>query len=119
MQVQVTARHFRANDELHAYVTERVEKLERYYDGITNARVVLETSSVQRNGSPLCAAEITLNVYRQILAAREEAGSHEDAVNQCIGNLKRQVKRYKDKLRQKHKYKEKPVPAAPDQEHIE
>jgi putative sigma-54 modulation protein len=106
MQMQVTARHFKASDELHVYVSERVSKLQRYYDGITSARVVLERLPVQANGSTAYAAEISLNVYRQVLTAREESTSYEEAVNQCIGNLKRQIIRYKDKLRRKHKYKQ-------------
>jgi putative sigma-54 modulation protein len=108
MQMQVTARHFKADDELRTYVTDHVEKLQRYYDGITNARVVLEHVPVVTSGSPACAAEISLNVYKQMLTAREEATSHEEAIKLCIGNLKRQVKRYKDKLRRKHKFKRAP-----------
>ena len=42
MRMQVTARHFKANDELNTYVAEHVTKLQRYYDGITSAKVVLE-----------------------------------------------------------------------------
>ena len=118
MQMQVTARHFKANDELHSYVTQHVDKLQRYYDGITNARVVLELLPTQANGSPVCTAEISLNVYKQMLTAREEASSHEEAVNQCIGNLKRQVKRYKDKLRRKHKFKRMPEPVEPEQDFV-
>ena len=116
MQMQVTARHFKADDELHMYVTEHVEKLQKYYDGITSARVILEHEPVQTNGSVSCSAEISLNVYRQMLTAREEATTHEDAVNQCVGNLKRQIIRYKDKLRRKHKYKRPPEPSSPEEE---
>ena len=61
-------------------------------------------------------AEISLNVYRQMLTASEEAASHEEAVNQCIGSLKRQIIRYKDKLRRKHRYKRAPEPDGPEED---
>lgn len=109
MQLQITARHFKASDELQEFVTDRVTRLHRYYDGITNAHVVLELVPVQSNSTHQCGAEIAVNVYRQLLTSKELAATHEEAVNQCIGNLKRQIIRYKDKLRRKHKFKGEPA----------
>lgn len=102
MDLRITARHFKAEDDLREYVAKQVSKLERYYDGITDVRVVLglgQASSEERT------AEINLNVYRQTLTAGEVAETHEEAVNQCVSSLKRQILRYKEKIRRKHKYR--------------
>ena len=96
MHTQITARHFEADSHLRTYVQERLEKLERYYDGITDAHVIL---SVDGTPSADKDAEITLNVYQQRLHAQDAAASHEKAIDQCIRRLQRQVKRYKAKLR--------------------
>lgn len=96
MQTQITARHFDATPELRTYAAERVERLERYYDGITDVRLVLDVAA---NGTQDKTAEITVNVYRQQLAASEAANTHEDAIDGCVRTLRRQLKRYKAKLR--------------------
>ena len=100
MQTQITARHFDASPELRTYAAERLEKLERYYDGITDARLVLDVAS---DGAGSKTAEMTVNVYRQQLAASEASSTHEDAIDQCVKTLQRQLKRYKAKLRSKDK----------------
>ncbi len=96
MQTRITARHFDASNGLRTHVKESLSKLERYYDGIYDAHVILED-----NPSPEAAkrAEIALNVYRQTLTATDTAPSHKAAVDGCVRQLKRQVVRYKDKLR--------------------
>ena len=101
MHVQITARHFKLTDSLRTYVEDRVSRLERYYDGITTASVILDLGEGTTDER---IAEIALGVYRQTLTCRETAETHEEAVNQCTANLKRQILRYKDKLRGKHKY---------------
>lgn len=95
MQTRITARHFQASDGLRTHIEQALSKLDRYYDGILDAHVVLngtETTSDKQ-------AEVALNVYRQTLTASDTAPSHEVAVDRCVKQLSRQVKRYKAKLR--------------------
>lgn len=100
MQKQITARHFDASPTLREYASERLNKLERFYDGITHAHVVLfEDGSIQSNKT----AEITVGVYRQRLAVTNVGTTHEEAIDQCIADLRRQLLKYKDKLRRKDK----------------
>ena len=96
MQTQVTARHFDAPSALQEYAEKQLAKLERYYDGITDAHVVL------RKGSGAGAdkeADVTLNVYQQRLNAKDTAATHEEAIDHCVKRLRRQLKKYKAKLR--------------------
>lgn len=96
MQTQITARHFDASSTLKEYASDRLSKLERYYNGITDAHVILT------NGSAAPAdkhAEITLGVYRQRLASRRNGSTYEEAIDSCVANLRRQLMRYKAKLR--------------------
>ncbi|WP_457652378.1 ribosome hibernation-promoting factor, HPF/YfiA family [Rhodocaloribacter sp.] len=100
MQTRITARHFRAHPKLQQYASDRLAKLERYYDGITFAHIVLARNSGQVQGE---YAEITLNVYRQKLAAEESATTHEEAIDRCVERLRRQIVKYKAKLRDNSK----------------
>lgn len=98
MHTQVTARHFHASPALRDYASERVAKLEKFYDGITDVRVVLSKASSEN------AAEITLNVFHRQLIAQHDGASFEEAIDQCVERLKKQILKYKAKLRSKNKH---------------
>lgn len=100
MQTQITARHFSADEALKEYASKKIRKLERYYDGITDARVVLGEDGGAGSSK---SAEIVVHVYQQTLSAAAEGATHEDAVDQCVDALRRQIKKYKAKLRSKDK----------------
>lgn len=100
MQTQITARNFNASPELRTYVQERLAKLERFYDGITDAQVTLTKENTVENAK---SADITLRVYRRQLSAQQNAATHEEAIDQCVDRLRRQLIKYKDKLRSKDK----------------
>lgn len=96
METRIVARLTAPSDAIRQHALRQVGSLARYYDGITDARVTLsdEAQAGKR-------AEVALNVYRQTLAARHTGPSHEAAVDACVRQLRRQVLRYKDKLRHK------------------
>lgn len=100
MQTQITARNFNASPELRTYVQERLAKLERFYDGITGAQVTLTKENTVENAK---SVDITLRVYRRQLSAQQNAATHEEAIDQCVDRLRRQLIKYKDKLRSKDK----------------
>lgn len=101
MQIQFTARHFDASNELRDYTEQKLEKLLRFYDGVTDATIVLSKGG---NGSSERTAEISLRVFRQTLTARDTATTHEEAIDNSIERLRRQLMRYKAKLRSTNRY---------------
>lgn len=94
MDTRLTARHFNASTRLKEFALTRVEKLERFYDGITDARIVLAKNNASGGNK---TAEITLNVRRQSLTAQGHAASYEEAIDRCVSRLRRQILRYKGK----------------------
>lgn len=96
MRTEITFRHFDSVPALKDHASKGLAKLSRYYDGITDAKVVLDVEPVEATKK---SAEISLGVYRQILTARDAADTHEEAINRCVEQLRRQIIRYKDKLR--------------------
>lgn len=96
MQTRITARQFDAPSGLRAHVMNEVGALGRVYDGIQDVHVVLKAEP------PLAkSAEVAVQVYRHTLTARATAATHEAAVDGCVRQLRRQVLRYKDRLRSK------------------
>lgn len=96
MTTEVTFRHFDSVPSLREHALKRVRKLTRFYDGITSAHVVLD---IEQRDVEMKTAEISLGVYRQTLTAQGSADTHEEAINRCISQLRRQVIRYKDRKR--------------------
>ena len=96
MVTQITARRFQATPQLKDYIQHRLSKLDQFYDGITDARVILEKPKAVKEGNTV---EITVNVYRKQLTAHDNAGSFEEAVDRCVRRLRRQVLKYKARLR--------------------
>lgn len=96
MQTQFTARHFDAKPGLKDYASARLSKLQRYYDGITDAHVILTANSTSPADKQ---AEITVGVYRQRLAAQHGGATFEQAIDDCVNSLRRQLMKYKSKLR--------------------
>lgn len=98
MQTRITARHFNASAGLRTYVEESVSKLDRFFDRIHDVHVILEDDQAPDAGK---RAEIALNVPKQTFTASETGPTHKAAVNSAVRQLKRQVVRHKDKLRDK------------------
>lgn len=98
MQTQITARHFDAPSTLREYAEARLAKLERVYDGITEARIVFS-----ENGHPekIKSAEVIVNVYQQTLTAASDGATHEEALDECAKALRRRLRKYKARLRSK------------------
>lgn len=94
MQTRITARHATLTDGLRGHIESSVNKLGRYYNGIHDAHVVLDgQDGISKT------AEVKLHVYRRTLTAQDAAATHQEAVTGCVRQLRRQVLRYKDRVR--------------------
>jgi putative sigma-54 modulation protein len=99
-QIQITTRHVDVSDRVRQYVEERTGKLEQFYDGIVDAHVILG-----EDNSPAAkkTAAINIDVYQKRLSAEDRASTYEEAINQCVDHLRRQLEKYKSNLRSKEK----------------
>ncbi|HBE74073.1 MAG TPA: ribosome-associated translation inhibitor RaiA [candidate division Zixibacteria bacterium] len=95
MQMNITTRHYPdMTDALRAGVEDRLFKMERFFDRILEARVIL-TGEKHRH-----QAEITLHLPRgKRLSAKEVSTSMETAVDMAAKKIESQVKKFKEKRR--------------------
>ena len=100
MDTHFTARKFKARADLKKYAIEAVKKLDKYYDGILRADVIL---SYQRTTQSVKTAEVNLHVYGSTLSAKESSEEFLKSLELAIGKLERQLAKYKTKLRMKKK----------------
>lgn len=97
MQVQVHSIHFDADKKLIEFIEDKVGKLSLFSDSIIGSEVFLrlDKSNVQEN--KVC--EIKLNVPGKDLFAKKAGKSFEVSVDDATEALRRQLKKYKEKLR--------------------
>jgi len=91
MQISITARRFTLNDDLREYVEKEVSHLDRFYDGIIDADVVLGWEKRTR------FVEITLKINGAVLVAHDRSEKMEKSVDSVVEKLERQLKKYKEK----------------------
>ncbi len=95
METRITARRADLSDRIRADLEQSVSKLGRYYDGIHDAHIVLDESADPAGKR----AEVKVNVSRRTLTATDAAPTYVEAVSGCVRQLRRQVLRYKQSVR--------------------
>lgn len=98
MNTEVTTRHFELSDSLKQRTEERLNKLQRFFDRILDARVVV---SFEKNRYD---AEATLIANGTPITSHATAESDRVALEQALDKLEVQIRRHKDRLtRQKRR----------------
>ena len=100
MDTHFTARKFKARPDLKGYALGAVKKLDKYYDGIVRADIIL---SYERTTQSVKKAEINIHVYGSTLSAKESSEEFLKSIDLAISKLERQLAKYKTKLRVKNK----------------
>jgi putative sigma-54 modulation protein len=93
--VKVTLRHSNNHNSIEGYARDTVSGLSRYYPGPLSCHVILDhqKNDVEQNK----LAEITVHVPQHDFVARESAPTYEQAIDKCVDNLSRQLKKQKEK----------------------
>lgn len=97
LEVQVFGRNLEVTDRIYEYATKKVSKLDRYMNGIEEARVDLAFVKSARSASDRQVAQITLRGKGFILRAEERADDIFAALDAALDKMKSQVERYKGK----------------------
>ena len=91
MQLSLTGHHLDITDPLRNYVQEKLERLERHFDHVTNVHVILSPEKNQQK------AEATVRISGADVFAD---ATHDDmyaAIDALIDKLDRQVLKHKEK----------------------
>lgn len=104
MQFQVTFRHMEATDALKEYAEKRIERFGKYFSDPIACHVTMTTEKYNhrvdvnlqlKNGFKIAGTETTENMY--------------SSIDMVAAKIERQVRRYKDKLRDR-KVRKSPIP---------
>ncbi|WP_019556900.1 ribosome hibernation-promoting factor, HPF/YfiA family [Thiomicrorhabdus arctica] len=97
MQINITGHHIDVTEPLRAYVSEKMTKLKRHFDHVTNVHVILTVEKqVQK-------AEATVHVSGADLFAQNETVDMYSSIDGLIDKLDRQIIKHKEKVNDHHK----------------
>lgn len=97
MNINISALHFKADQKLEAFITEKVEKLAKLHEGIIGAEVTLK---LENNDKPENkTTEIRIKIKGNDAMATKTAKSFEEATDNVVEALKKQLVKVKDKER--------------------
>lgn len=101
MKISIKGTNTELTPSLKEYVYEKIGNLDRYVKRVVEAKVELEVNKKHRSGD-IYRAEVTIFVPRDVLRAEENASDMYAAIDLVVPKLKKQIDKYKGKLRDKH-----------------
>lgn len=99
MNLNIDSIHFKADSKLLEYITEKAERLDKFYDKSIDLNVKLKLGGNGQVKDKI--VEYVLNVPGDKLFVSSIEKTFEAAADNGIDSLKRQLKRHKDKLRER------------------
>lgn len=94
MRINVTFRHMETSEPVRDYVEEKLVKVKKYIDEPVEAQVVLSVEKKIRH-----RAEVSLGAKGITIKASDETPDMYAAIDGMVDKLDRQLKRYKDKIK--------------------
>jgi ribosomal subunit interface protein len=100
MNIQLNTVHFAADQKLTDFVNKKVAKLDTYFEGIIGAEVILKVVKPETANNKI--AEIKLSIPgSDYLFSEKQADSFEEATDLAIDAIRRQLTRFKEKVKDK------------------
>jgi putative sigma-54 modulation protein len=96
MQMTISGHHVEVTEALRGYVESKFEKVERHYDKITIAEVILTVEPNEQK------AEVTLHLAGDTLHASAVHNDMYKAIDNLTDKIDKQVRRRKDRLTNHH-----------------
>ncbi len=95
MKVMINSVHFKADQKLEDFITEKVEKLCTKYSEVISAEVTLKLDNTDTPENKI--ADIRLVLRGDDLYASKQSKSFEESIDACIDALKKQLEKYRGK----------------------
>lgn len=106
MHISISGQRMEVTQALHTHVEEKIAKIARHFDHVTNTHVVLRVEKTRN------IAEATLNTKGATLHASATEDDMYTAIDSLASKLDRQVLKHKEKLTDHHRGDERPPGAS-------
>ena len=97
MQVKIHSVQFRADSKLESFIEDKLVKLNIYYDQIMGSEVYLKLENTNDPENKI--TEIRLSIPGNDLFAKKQSKTFEEATDQAVEALRRQIQKHKDKVK--------------------
>jgi ribosomal subunit interface protein len=100
MEVKINSVHFTADQKLVDFVNKKVSKLDTFFDGIISAEVTFKVLKPETANNKVSELKISIpaNGY---LFAKKQADTFEEGTDLAIEAVRKQLDKYKEKLKNK------------------
>ena len=100
MEVKINSVRFTADQKLVNFVNKKVNKLDTFFDGIINAEVTLKILKPEISNNKISELRLSIPANRHLFA-KKQADTFEEATDLAIDAIKKQLGKYKEKLKSK------------------
>ena len=97
MKVNITSVHFKTDSKLENFIERKVGKLSGLIEGVMGSEVTLKLENSENRDNKI--AEIRLLIKGYDLYAKKQSKTFEQATDTAISALKKQLEKYKGRLR--------------------
>lgn len=98
MKIQIQSLHFTADQKLLEFIGKKMNKLDQFYDRIIDSDVILSLDNLNAQVKDKVVV-IRTKIPGSTLIAKEKAKVFEESVDLAIESLRRQLERYKSKIK--------------------
>lgn len=95
--VNVHAVNFNVDAKLVAFIQERMDKLDKYYDKVVSADVFLKVEKTSEKENKI--AELKILVPGDDFIVKKQCKTFEEAIEQCAESVERLLLKRKEKIR--------------------
>ncbi len=95
MIVNINSVHFKADKGLENFIDEKLQKLDKHYDGIIGCDVSLKLDNTDKPENKI--AEIRLKIKGNDLLASKQCKTFEEAADLAVDAIKKQLEKVKDR----------------------
>ena len=100
MNIQLKTVHFTADQKLIDFVNKKVSKLDTYFEGIIGIEVILKVDKPETVNNKIAEIKLSIPGY-DYLFAEKQADSFEESLDLAIEAIRRQLAKFKEKLKDK------------------
>jgi putative sigma-54 modulation protein len=97
MKVIISSVHFKSDAKLEDFIREKITKVSSLFDGVISSEVTLKVdqSTTQENK----IADVRIIIPGNDLFAKKQAKTFEEAIDNVVDALKKQITRHKEKVK--------------------
>lgn len=97
METQIQSIHFDATEGLQQFVYEKMDKLEKLFDRLEAAMVILRLDKNNKKQNKI--AEVSVRMPGAHMFAKDKSETFEKSIVGAIEEIRHQIERHRDKLR--------------------